>query len=83
MAATKIETLLEHVTELSTHLKNAKADLKTAIESTDVYDKLLRATLKQSTSTGCEIPDKAAKAHAFKVALAHFSPKKEPAAGSE
>lgn len=77
MSSQTIEKLIEHLAELSTHVKDAKTDLKAAIESTDLYDKVLRATLKQSTSTGCEIPDKAAKAHAFKVTLAHFSPKRE------
>jgi hypothetical protein len=69
-----IEKLIEHVNELSGHLKDAKADLKNAIEKTELYEKILKATLKQS-SAGCDIPDKAAKAHAFKVTLANFTKK--------
>jgi tryptophan 2,3-dioxygenase len=72
MASKTIEKLIEHVAELTKHMKDAKGDLKTAIEGTELYDKVLRATLKQSTSTGCEIPDKAAKAHALKVARATY-----------
>ena len=77
MASQTIEKLIDHVGELTKHLKDAKGDLKTAVEGTELYDKVLRATLKQSTSTGCEIPDKAAKAHALKVTLAHYTPKNE------
>lgn len=75
--AQSIEKLIEHVNELSTHVKEAKCDLKNAIEATDIYDKVLKATLKTSANTGCEIPDKAAKAHAFKVTLANFQKKDE------
>ena len=48
--------------------------LKAAIEKTDLYDKIIKMTLKQS-STGCDIPDKAAKAHAYKITLAHYNKK--------
>ena len=75
-SVSSIEKLIEHVAELTTHLKDAKADLKNRIENTDIYEKILKATLKQS-STGCDIPDKAAKAHALKVTLAHFQKKKD------
>ena len=65
-----IEKLIEHVDELSEHLKLAKKDLTAALEATDLYQKILTATLKQ-TSTGCKMPDKVAKAHALKVTLAN------------
>ena len=71
-----IEKLIEHVNELSSHLKDARADLKNAIEKTELYEKILKATLKQS-SAGCDIPDKAAKAHAYKVTLMNFMKKDE------
>jgi hypothetical protein len=71
-----IEKLLEHIHELSGHLKDARTDLKTLIEKTELYEKILKATLKQS-SAGCDIPDKAAKAHAYKVTLTHFMKKDE------
>jgi hypothetical protein len=66
-----IEKLIEHVDELSEHLKLAKKDLTAALEATDLYQKILTATLKQ-TSTGCKMPDKVAKAHALKVTLANY-----------
>ena len=69
--ASKIEKLIEHVDELSEHLKLAKKDLNTALEATELYQRLLTSTLKQ-TSTGCTMPEKAAKAHALKVTLANF-----------
>ncbi len=74
---TNIDELVEHVAEISQHLKDARNDLKAAIEKTELYDKIIKMTLKQS-STGCDIPDKAAKAHAYKITLAHYT-KKESA----
>lgn len=75
-----IEQLIEHVDELSQHLKEARKDLTTALEGTDIYNKILTATLKQ-TSTGCKVPDKVAKAHALKVTLTNY--KKETAPKSD
>jgi hypothetical protein len=69
--STNIDKLIEHVDEISQHLKEAKKDLTSALEATDLYQKILTATLKQ-TSTGCKMPDKVAKAHALKVTLANF-----------
>jgi hypothetical protein len=66
-----IEQLVSHVDELSQTLKEARKDLTTALEATDLYTKILTATLKQ-TSTGCKMPDKVAKAHALKVTLANY-----------
>ena len=66
-----IEQLVSHVDELSQTLKEARKDLTTALEATELYNKILTATLKQ-TSTGCKMPDKVAKAHALKVTLANY-----------
>lgn len=66
-----IEQLVAHVDELSQTLKDAKKELTGALEGTDLYKKILTATLKQ-TSTGCDMPDKVAKAHALKVTLANY-----------
>ena len=66
--AASIEQLIEHVDELKQHLKLANTDLKNALEATDMYKKLLAVTMKQ-TSTGCTMPENAAKAHALKVTL--------------
>jgi hypothetical protein len=76
-----IEKLIEHVDELSQHLKEARKDLTTALEATELYTKILTATLKQ-TSTGCKMPDKVAKAHALKVTLTNYK-KDVPAKNDE
>ena len=66
-----IEQLVSHVDDLSQSLKDARKELTTALEATELYTKILTATLKQ-TSTGCKMPDKVAKAHALKVTLANY-----------
>ena len=66
-----IEQLVDHVDELSQHLKEARKELADALEKTDLYNKILTATMKQ-TSTGCTMPEKMAQAHALKVTLANF-----------
>ena len=76
-----IEKLIEHVDELSQHLKEVKKDLTVALEATELYNKILTATLKQ-TSTGCKMPDKVAKAHALKVTLTNYK-KDAPAKNDE
>ena len=78
---TNIDQLIAHVDELSQHLKEARKDLTVALESTELYNKILTATLKQ-TSTGCKMPDKVAKAHALKVTLANYK-KDAPAKNDE
>jgi hypothetical protein len=78
---TNIDKLIAHVDELSQHLKEARKDLTTALEATELYTKILTATLKQ-TSTGCKMPDKVAKAHALKVTLTNYK-KDAPAKNDE
>ena len=73
-----IQQLIEHVDELAGHLKTARKDLNTALEETELYEKLLASTLKHSP-TGCTMPEKAAKAHALKVTLANFTKTEEEA----
>jgi len=69
--APSIEQLIARVDELKAEAKTAKAELKSALEGTQVYSKILTATMKQS-STGCTISEKDAQAHALKVTLANF-----------
>ena len=66
-----IEQLITRVDELKSEVKAANAELKTALESTPLYSKILTATMKQ-TSTGCTMPEKMAQAHALKVTLANY-----------
>lgn len=76
-----IEKLVSDVDELSQSLKDARKELTTALEGTELYTKILTATLKQ-TSTGCKMPDKVAKAHALKVTLTNYK-KDAPAKNDE
>jgi len=69
--APSIEQLIERVDELKAEVKATNAELKTALESTPLYSKILTATMKQ-TSTGCTMPEKMAQAHALKVTLANY-----------
>ena len=71
-----IERQIEHVDKLAADLKEARKELNEILESTEMYQKILTATLKQ-TSTGCTIPDKVAKAHALKVTLANYKKTKQ------
>jgi predicted site-specific integrase-resolvase len=71
-----IEQIIDHVDELAQHLKEARKELSDAIEKTDLYQKILTATMKQ-TSTGCTMPEKVAKAHALKVVLANYKKTKK------
>ena len=66
-----IEQLIARVDELKAEVKATNAELKTALEATPLYSKILTATMKQS-STGCTMPEKVAQAHALKVTLANF-----------
>lgn len=67
-----IKLLATEIDELSKKMKERKAELKSAIEATDLYKKLLTSTMKQ-TSAGCKMPEKTAKAHALKVTLANLT----------
>ena len=69
--ASTIEQLIARVDELKADVKTANAELKSALEATPLYSKILTATMKQ-TSTGCTMPEKMAQAHALKVTLANF-----------
>ena len=65
-----IEQLITRLDELKAEVKATNAELKTALEATPMYSKILTATMKQ-TSTGCTMPEKMAQAHALKVTLAN------------
>jgi predicted site-specific integrase-resolvase len=71
-----IEQLVDHVDELAQHLKEGRKELADALEKTELYNKILTATLKQ-TSAGCTMPEKVAKAHALKVVLANYKKAKK------
>jgi hypothetical protein len=77
-----IEQIIDHVDELSQHLKEARKELAEAVEQTDMYQKILTATMKQ-TSTGCTMPEKVAKKHALNVVLANYKKTKKDGGASD
>jgi hypothetical protein len=65
-----IEKLLEHEAALKSRLKELRQDLKEAVESSDYFKLVLETTMKSEYKPS----EKAAKAHALKVTIDHFSP---------
>jgi len=77
--ATTSKTLmkaLDRVTDLKADLKEANADLKEAVEGTNMYKAFLQAINDTSEN---KIPEKAASANAFKITLAMLTKKEEEA----
>ena len=60
-----IERQIEHVDKLAADLKEARKELNETLESTEMYQKILTVTLKQT------------KAHALKVTLANYKKTKQ------
>jgi len=69
-----IEQLIEKETAVKNTLKELRQDLKEALESSDYYKAVLETTIGSEYKPS----EKAAKAHALKVAVDHFSPKEAP-----
>jgi hypothetical protein len=65
---------LDRVTDLKADLKEANAELKEAVEGTAMYQAFLKAIKETSED---KIPEKAAAANAFKIALAMLTKKEE------
>ena len=72
MAANTIQKLIEKEQAVKAQLKDLRQDLKEAIEESDYYKNVLQTT----TNSDYKPTEKAAKAHAMKVAIDHFSPNK-------
>jgi hypothetical protein len=66
-----IEKLIEKETAIKNTLKELRQDLKEALETSDYYKAVLETTMGSEYKPS----EKAAKAHALKVAMDHFSPK--------
>lgn len=66
-----IEKLIEKETAIKNTLKELRQDLKEALETSDYYKAVLETTMGSEYKPS----EKAAKAHALKVAVDHFSPK--------
>lgn len=73
-ASVSLMKAIDRVAELKADLKEANAELKEAVEETVMYKAFLTAIKETSED---KIPEKAAAANAFKIALAMLT-KKEP-----
>jgi len=69
----EIRKLLEKEDALKAHLKELRQDVKEALESSQLYKNVLEATLNGEY----KVTEKAARAHAIKVARDSFGPDKE------
>ena len=65
---------LDRVADLKADLKEANANLKEAVEETNMYKAFLTAIKETSED---KIPEKAAAANAFKITLAMLTKKEE------
>jgi hypothetical protein len=70
----QIPMLIMKVEDMKAKLKDANAELKAALEDTDVFKNVLEATMEDKRYN---VTEKMAAAHALKVALKHFTPIKE------
>jgi len=69
---TTIQKLIEKESAVKATLKDLRQELKEAIEESTFYKNVLETTTKSDYKP----TEKAAKAHAMKVAIDHFSPNK-------
>lgn len=69
-----VKILIEKVNELKSRTKEATAELKTVLETTQVFQDVLRTAMED---TRYNVTEKMAKTHALKVALKFYSPKEE------
>jgi hypothetical protein len=72
MAGSQIQKLIEKEDAAKQHLKELRQDLKDALESSEIYKAVLETTLGGEY----KVTEKAAKAHALKVARDSFTPPK-------
>lgn len=66
MAPSAISALIADELEIKTQLKRKRAEIKAAIETSEMYQTILDNTMHPIE--GPEVPLKVAKSHAFKVA---------------
>lgn len=71
----EIRKLLEKEDALKNHLKELRQDVKEALESSQLYKNVLEATMNGEY----KVTEKAARAHATKVARDSFGPEKTDA----
>lgn len=73
-ASKSLMKAIDRVAELKADLKEANAELKEAVEETTMYKAFLTAIKETSED---KLPEKAAAANAFKIALAMLTKKAE------
>jgi hypothetical protein len=71
MANDGIKKLIEDEISLKSQLKEVRQELKEAVESSAYFKAVLETTMKSEYNP----TEKAAKAHALKVTIDHFSPR--------
>lgn len=72
MTTAAIQKLIEKEQAVKAQLKDLRQDLKEAIEESDYYKNVLETT----TNSDYKPTEKAAKTHAMKVSIDHYSPNK-------
>ena len=75
-ASKSLMKAIDRVAELKADLKEANAELKEAVEETTMYKAFLTAIKETSED---KLPEKAAAANAFKIALAMLTKKETEA----
>ena len=69
-----VELLIEKVADIKGRLKDANAELKTALQDTQVFKDVLEASMEDKRYN---VTEKIACSHALKVALKHYTPQKQ------
>lgn len=72
MTTANIQKLIEKEQTIKDQLKELRQDLKEAVEDSQYYKNVLETT----ANSDYKPTEKAAKAHAMKVTIDHFSPNK-------
>lgn len=67
-----MEALIKNVNKYTEKLKAAKAELKEAIEDSEMYRSIYESTLSTVDENGFEVSEKDAASHAYKVTLKNY-----------
>ena len=67
-----MEALIKNVDKYTQKLKDAKSELKAAIEDSEMYKSIYENTLSTVDENGFEVTEKDAASHAYKVTLKNY-----------
>lgn len=70
--ADKINELIQKVDRYTEKLKEAKSELKDAIEESDMYRSIYESTVSTVDENGFEVTEKDAATHAYKVTVKNY-----------